>query len=101
MSSKLVTSLLASSLAVALAVGTGPTARGQAAAKTKAAAKAKLDLNKATAEELEEHLPGVGAATAKKIVAGRPYASVDDLAKAGVPARTIEGIRDRVIVGSA
>ncbi len=45
-----------------------------------------------------EHLPGVGEVTAKKIVAGRPYTKVDDLAKAGVPARTIDGIRSLVTV---
>ena len=55
-----------------------------------------LDLNKATAEELEADLPGVGPATAKKIVAGRPYSSVDDLAKAGVSAGVIEAIRPHV-----
>jgi competence protein ComEA len=60
-----------------------------------------LDLNKASAEELVDQLPGVGEATAKKIVAGRPYAKVDDLAKAGVPARTIDGIRSLVTVGQA
>ena len=59
------------------------TAPQKTTAKEKAAAKATIDLNKATAEELEE-LPGVGPATAKKIVAGRPYSKVDDLAKAGV-----------------
>ena len=51
----------------------------------------KIDLNSATAKELES-LPGVGAATAKKIIAGRPYSSVSDLSKAGVPAKTIEKI---------
>jgi competence protein ComEA len=65
--------------------------------KTKTAAK-RLDLNKATAEEMVELLPGVGEVTAKKIVAGRPYAAVDDLTKAGVPAHTVETIRPLVVV---
>jgi competence protein ComEA len=69
--------------------------------KAKGAAKIVLDLNKATAEELEADLPGVGPATAKKIVAGRPYAKVDDLAKAGVSARIIAGIRAHVTVSSS
>ena len=69
--------------------------------KAKSAAKVVLDLNKATAEELEADLPGVGPATAKKIIAGRPYAKVDDLAKAGVSARIIEGIRSHVSVDSS
>jgi competence protein ComEA len=68
-------------------------------AKEKAAAAATIDLNKATAEELEE-LPNVGPATAKKIVAGRPYTKIDDLAKAGIPARVITAIRSKVHVGA-
>ena len=69
-------------------------------AKEKAAAADTIDLNKATAEELEE-LPNVGPATAKKIIAGRPYSKVDDLAKAGVAARVITAIRSKVHVGEA
>ena len=65
-----------------------------AAAKEK---KPMVDLNTATQKELEE-LPGVGEATAKKIIAGRPYNSVADLAKAGVPEKTIAKIGKQVTV---
>jgi competence protein ComEA len=60
--------------------------------------KSVVDLNTASEKELEA-LKGVGPATAKKIIAGRPYSSVDDLAKAGVPAKTIEGMKPYVTVG--
>src|SRR5262245_28597270 len=59
------------------------------------AASKKVDLNSATAAELEA-LPGVGAATAQKIIAGRPYASVADLSRAGVPSSTIDKISSLV-----
>src|SRR6476620_2903743 len=61
---------------------------------------ATVDLNTASMSDLEA-LPGGGAATAKKIVAGRPYASVEDLAKAGVPTRTIQSISGLVTVSGA
>ena len=67
------------------------------AADTKAA---KVDLNTATAAQLEE-LPGIGTANAKKIVAARPYKSVDDLAKSGIPASTINKISSLVTVTAA
>jgi competence protein ComEA len=79
----------------------GQTAPSKTATKAKAATTVVLDLNKATAEELEADLPGVGPATAKKIVSGRPYSSVDDLAKAGVSKRVIESIRPHVTLGAA
>jgi hypothetical protein len=71
-----------------------------AQASKSAPASAKVNLNTATQVELEK-LPGVGEATAKKIVAGRPYTSVADLSKAGVPAKTIEKITPFVAVGGA
>jgi competence protein ComEA len=57
-----------------------------------------IDLNTASEKELES-IKGVGPATAKKIIAGRPYSSVDDLAKAGVSVKTIEGMKPLVTVG--
>ena len=69
------------------------------AAKTPVPA-AKVDINSASQADLEK-LPGVGEATAKKIVAGRPYQAVGDLSKAGVSKSTIEKITPLVTAGPA
>ena len=63
------------------------------------ASKALVDLNNASEKELEG-IKGVGPATAKKIIAGRPYKSVDDLKKAGIPDKTIESMKPLVKVGA-
>ena len=75
-------------------------AKTQETAETAAKGGALIDLNTASEKDLEA-LPGVGKATAGKIIAGRPYGSVDDLAKAGVGAKTLEKLRPLVTVGAA
>ena len=61
---------------------------------------AKVDLNAASEKELEA-LPGVGKATARKIIAGRPYTTVADLSRAGVSAKVMAQITPLVTVGGA
>jgi len=90
---------LAALIAVALVGGALQQASAKTADRTtvKTAEKQPLDLNKATTSDLE-NLPGVGTATAKKIVAGRPYKSVDDLSKAGISTAEIRKISKLVTV---
>ena len=64
------------------------------------AQKGLVDINTATQQELEA-VKGVGAATAKKIIAGRPYKSLDELTKAGLSAKKIEALKPYVAVGKS
>lgn len=93
-------SILASIVAALVFAGAQPRA---AIADTKSSsdskASATVDLNKATEAQLQE-VPGIGEATAKKIIKGRPYKSVDDLSKAGVPEATITKIRSHVSIAA-
>jgi DNA uptake protein ComE-like DNA-binding protein len=59
-----------------------------------------VDLNSASEKDLEA-LPGVGPATAKKIVAGRPYKSADELKKAGLNDKAVEALKSLVTAGPA
>jgi hypothetical protein len=76
--------LLAGSPAAATAVKAAPPA-------------APVDINKASQTQLEA-LPGVGTATAKKIIAARPYASVQELSRAGLSAKGIQKLAPLVTV---
>ena len=60
----------------------------------------KVDLNTASEKDIEE-LPGVGPATAKRIIAARPYSSVNDLSKAGLSAKKIEKISPMAMVSGS
>jgi hypothetical protein len=94
---------LLSSIASLLLTLTLPVFAARAAAapapQAKAPAASPVNLNTASEAELEA-LPGIGPATAKKIVAGRPYTSVADLSKAGVRKSTIDKIASMVTVGT-
>jgi len=51
-----------------------------------------VNLNTAGVSDIEK-LPGIDRATADRIVAGRPYAAVQDLSRVGVPQATIDQIQ--------
>jgi competence protein ComEA len=58
-----------------------------------------LDLNTATEKELQS-IKGIGPALAERIIAGRPYRTVDDLLKVkGIGPKKLENIRPCVVVG--
>ena len=78
---------------------------GIASAADPGAARAPLDLNRATAEELET-LPGIGASKAAAIIEARDaqggFASLDDLeAVRGVGPALMAKLRPLVVVGGA
>lgn len=78
-------------------------AGGTAAGGARGAPRGKVDLNSATPEQLDA-LPGVGPATAAKIVADRtengPFRTVEDLLRVpGIGAKKLDALKDLVTVG--
>lgn len=99
--------LLALLLAVSLsfAQGTRPQASGKKGAASSAKSSAnkaeKLDINTAGKEQLQE-LPGIGPATAQKIVDGRPYRAKNDLVKRKIISQAeYQKITDQIIAHQA
>jgi competence protein ComEA len=75
---------------------------GGSAAGTRSEPTGPLDLNTASATELET-LPGIGPVTAAKIVEDRerngPFASVDELVRvSGIGEKKLEAVQDLVVV---
>jgi DNA uptake protein ComE-like DNA-binding protein len=67
------------------------------AAPSKPAAAELLDLNSATADDLDA-LPGIGAARAAAIIKGRPYKGKDELVQKNIlPQGVYDKIKDKII----
>ncbi len=82
---------------LSLAQGTRAQSSGKKSAASSAPKAEKLDINSASKEQLQE-LPGIGAATAQKIVDGRPYNAKNDLVKRKIITQAeYEKITDQII----
>lgn len=74
-----------------------PAESKMAPAAAKETKKELIDINSASAEELDA-LPGVGKAYSAAIIKGRPYKGKDELvSKKILPEKTYDGIKDRII----
>jgi competence protein ComEA len=97
----IVTLLAALSMSVAIPGQTTSKSADQSKAKASAPQKPAsadlIDINSATAEQLDS-LPGIGKAYSDRIIKNRPYRAKNELKdKKIIPASTYEKIKDRII----
>ncbi len=90
----------------AAALDRDPPRNGARAASGSLVAPAKLNLNSATAEQLDELLPGIGPEKARRIVEWRntygPFQSLDQLLEvSGIGPKTLENIRPFLTLGES
>ncbi len=88
----------------ATTAGASTPAKGSSKSTTaskSSASSSKLDINAATADQLKA-LPGIDAATAQKIIAGRPYHGKNDLVSKNIISKTeYDSIKDQIIAHHA
>lgn len=99
---RLVSRLIGLAVAALLAgVGLNQCGKTKPAATPTQEATTIINVNIASVEELMT-LPRINESLARRIVAGRPYAKVDDLEKVmGIGPKTLEAMRPRVTVGQS
>ncbi len=98
---KLLRWLLLFSVAVFLAAAQSPPKKAATQAATSAATTDLVDINSATADQLDT-LPGIGPALAQKIIAGRPYQTKTELdTKKIIPHATYLKIKNQIIARHA
>lgn len=91
------TMLCALALMAGLGAASGSALAQSAAKRTVATQTQLIDINTATAQQLET-LPGIGSAYAQKIISGRPYAKKTDLVRKKIlPEATYKKIESDII----
>ncbi len=79
-----------------------PAATAAPAAAPKPAAAALIDINTASADELDASLKGIGKVRAAAIVKGRPYKGKDELVQKNIiPQGVYDDIKDKIIAKQA
>ena len=86
---------------IAQTSSTAPAPAKSSTASKSSSSGSKLDINTATADQLKA-LPGIDAATAQKIIAGRPYHGKNDLVSKNIITKTeYDSIKDQIIAHHA
>ena len=93
--------LLAMSSAARVGRGGSPDGRGAPEARASSSPPAKVDINTASAAELER-LPGMTSELSQRIIANRPYRKIDDLVRRKLLGRKqLAAITEHITVGDA